>query len=354
MPCIRFPPLDLRLNIPRRGSSNLLARRVCEANEGGSFLKAARIMTTHAGVAIDVKQAQLITERVGRRLRQERDEATRAYFAHERPRVRHAPLDLLVATADGGRVQTRQDDPDEKWKEDKIGVIYDAVPRPEQEGQDYLGPLSGMRSVVATMGDWDELGRHLSALADLRGRDAARQVIFTSDGAKALRSQRQTHFKNAQFVLDWNHAKDHIKAAAYAVFGTGNEAERWIERQSDRLWNGRRKPFFADLRAMCRTVGRPSKKAKAADKRKIAANTLGYFTDNCDGIDYPTYRKNGWPIASTMAETHVKQLGRRVKGADKHWNIPGAEDTLQVMADMQSTDGSWERFWADRTRAWAA
>jgi hypothetical protein len=342
------------LNIPWRGASNLLTRRTCEANIAGSFPKAAKIMTLHARVPMDVKQVQLITERVGRQMTLERNEDTRGYHEGARPRVRHKAVDLLVITMDGGRLQTRQDDPDEKWKEDKIAVVYDAVPVPGQADEKYQGPAPLTRSIVATMSEYDDLGRHASAVADRRGVDAARQVLFTSDGAKALRTQRQMHFANAQFVLDWNHAKDHVKGVAYAVFGTGDAAERWIERQADRLWNGHLTPFFGELKAVCRKVGPPPVKAKDSDKRKIAANTLAYFNDNRDGIDYPTYRKNGWPLASIMAETTVKQIGRRLKGADKHWNLPGAEDVLQVMAALLSDDGSWERYWQNPNRAKAA
>jgi hypothetical protein len=38
-------------------------------------------------------------------------------------------------------------------------------------------------------------------------------------------------------------------------------------------------------------------------------------------------------------------LGKRVKGIEKLWSLPGAERTLQVVAHLNSTDGSWDRFW---------
>lgn len=116
-------------------------------------------MTLHARVPMDVKQAQLITERVGRQMALERNEETRAYHEGARPRVRHKAAALLVITLDGGRLQTRQDDPDEKWKEDKIAVVYDAVPVPGQADEKYQGPGPLTRSIVATMSEYDDLDR---------------------------------------------------------------------------------------------------------------------------------------------------------------------------------------------------
>ena len=54
---------------------------------------------------------------------------------------------MLVVSLDGGRVQTRQDKPEEKWKEDKIGVVYEATPRAERSGETYHGPPPRRRSV---------------------------------------------------------------------------------------------------------------------------------------------------------------------------------------------------------------
>ena len=63
------------------------------------------------------------------------------------------------------------------------------------------------------------------------------------------------------------------------------------------------------------------------------------------GERHPTYRKNGWPIGPGIVESVIQQLGKRLKGAEKHWAVCGAEATLQVMAHLLSEDGSWNDFW---------
>ena len=341
-----FPPLDHRLGIPDRGASARLVKKACEANRAGSFEKAAVIFQNLTSLRTTAKKIQLLTERVGAILARQRDAATASYMALEgRPEPPKATLPLLVITADGGRIQTLQDSPDERWKEDKIGVVYDATPQPEDPHREYKGPAPIARSIVATMESWDRLGDHLSALADRRGYAGAVDKLFVSDGATHLRSLRERCFPDAQFILDWTHAGEHVQQDAIAGFGPGPKADAWAEAQKDRLWTGRLDRFFANLQSLGERSGPPPKKAAPSDPRRILATDLAYFRTNQAGLDYPTFRQHGWPTGSSIIESTVKQVGKRVKGTEKFWSLPGAEQTLQVVARLDSDDGSWDRFW---------
>jgi len=323
---------------------------VCEANEAGSFQKAARLMKRLADVTISAKEVQRVTERVGGALGEERRQRTDKYL---RPRAGQQRAGkpkgdgpaLLVISLDGGRVQTRQDDPKEKWKEDKVAVVYEAAPTPERPGEEYQGPPARRRCVTATMEDRNALGDHASALADRRGYARAVEKICLSDGAGSIASQRQRCFPDATFVLDWTHAVEHLHQTAQAAFGADPKAQAWIERQKDRLWNGRLAPLTAEIARLSRLAGPPPKKAAETDRRRILAANVHYFKTNRAGMDYPAFRKKGWPIGSGIVESTIKQLGKRVKGSEKHWNLSGAEATLQVMTHLISEDDSWDQFW---------
>jgi hypothetical protein len=279
---------------------------------------------------------QLLTERVGAIQARQRDAATQSFLRLRlSPAPPPVPIPLLVITADGGRVQTIQDDPDEKWKENKVGVAYDALPEPEQPGVEYHGPPPITRSIVATMAPWEKLGDHLSALANRRGYAHARQKVFISDGAISIRSVRETSFPDAAFVLDWAHAAEHVHQTAQAAFGNSPKAEPWAERQKTRLWNGQLDLFLKDIRRLAKKLGPPPPNA----------NQLDYFSSNRAGLNYPTFRKRGWPIGSGIIESTIKQLAKRVKGTEKHWTTAGAEQTLQVVAHLLSEDQSWQLFW---------
>jgi hypothetical protein len=58
-------------------------------------------------------------------------------------------------------------------------------------------------------------------------------------------------------------------------------------------------------------------------------------------MDYPTYRKNGWPIGSGLAESLAGQAGTRMKAANKRWTSEGAEAMANLLAERRSQDGRW-------------
>ena len=329
-------------------------RKICEANRAGSFQNAAELLLQLAGLRISAKRVQWTTERVGELLARERDEQTEQFF--ERRRLDGGPpsgeaVKLLVVSADGGRVQTRQDDPDQKWKEDKIGIVYDAEPCPERPGADYKGPEPITRSVVGTMESWERLADHLSALAHRRGDEGAGEVVFVSDGAQAIRTLRERCFPGAAFVLDWKHATDNLRQACSAALGLGPRADKWYESQKQRLWEGRTDLFLKHLAAMARQIGPPGEDGPGSDTRRVLANVQDYFRTNRAGLDYPGFRRRGWPLASAQTESTIKQVGKRVKGSEKHWSMDGVEQTLQVTAHLISNDGTWQSFW--NRHAWA-
>ncbi len=340
-----FPPLDARLKIPRRGGSARLQRKVCEANDAGSFEKASRLLRNLAGLSISAKRVELITERVGGKLRDEVQSQAERFLGRQTRKATGPKAALLVVSPDGGRVQTRQEDPQEKWKEDKAGVVYDATPCPERPGVKYEGPPPRTRSVLATMESWETFGDRLSALADARGYARAHQRVCIGDGALAIRSLKERCFPDAVFILDWAHAVEHLHQIAQAGFGPGPKADRWFECQKERLWHGRLPKILAQLRRLCRRAGAPPKNAAETDPRRILANNLHYFQTNRAAMNYPAFRHNGWPLGSGIIESTVKQLGKRVKGTEKHWTLSGVEKTLQVIAYLISDDGAWEDFW---------
>jgi hypothetical protein len=53
---------------------------------------------------------------------------------------------------------------------------------------------------------------------------------------------------------------------------------------------------------------------------------------------------------SSLIESTVKQIGRRVKGSEKFWTEEGAEALLQRRADYLSDDQPMTHFWRERTQ----
>jgi len=72
-------------------------------------------------------------------------------------------------------------------------------------------------------------------------------------------------------------------------------------------------------------------------KNKPPQSNWGEFgPDNQRGrMNYPQYRKQGLPITSTLIESTIKQINRRVKGTEKFWDH-GIEPMLALVADHLS------------------
>ena len=75
------------------------------------------------------------------------------------------------------------------------------------------------------------------------------------------------------------------------------------------------------------------------DAREIVRVALGYLTNNRTRMDYPSYRRQGLPMTSTLMESLMKEVSYRVKGTQKFWNDPtGANRILAVKAAAISED----------------
>jgi hypothetical protein len=92
-----------------------------------------------------------------------------------------------------------------------------------------------------------------------------------------------------------------------------------------------------------------------AEKRAFVGDGLGYntaakyLTNNRSRMDYPRYRRSGLPVTSSLAESLVKQVSKRVKGTEKFWNDgPSGEAILQMRAAVISDDDRLQKWIRNR------
>lgn len=355
-------PLDEALGIPSFGPSVEVMRKISHAAATArSFGMAADILKEHAGIEMSAKQVRVNGEAEGARVAAARALEVESFRKGEQVTGPSAAADLIVVTADGGRVQTRQDDKDEEggvWKEDKVGAIYDASPRKDPAARDteeYDGARALTKTYAATMQSWAEFGYMLRVEAHKRGYVEAKEKLFISDGAQSLKTFRQDHFPEATFILDWYHAAEHISACSKAAFGEGTQEQvAWYKRVKKKLWLGNLDGVIASIEKESARAGKPQPKEHEGSARVILHRNIGYFIDNRDGMDYPRFRAEGWPIGSGVAEGAVKQFGMRLKGSEKFWNGfgfgPGAEEMLALCALHRSEDGRWHEYWRRRAQ----
>jgi hypothetical protein len=197
------------------------------------------------------------------------------------------------------------------------------------------------RRVLATRQDNDAFGPMVAALAWSLGLMVALRGAFVADGAEGNWSIQKKYFPRFTAIVDFIHVLSYVFAAAMAgrTFAEGWEVyQRWIAW----VWQGKVEQVLEAMRQRLGELAEDSKEVQSVGK------SLGYLEGQKGRMNYAEYRKAGLPIMSSVMESTVKQIGRRVKGTEKFWSEEGVEAVMQLRADHLSDDEPMEQFWQQR------
>ena len=164
------------------------------------------------------------TQKHGQRL-QEYVETQREQVSVERiqfPDERHDHDQRKGVSIDGGMVNIRN----EGWRELKVGTVFDVNVRLERNPQ--TGELDEMAHGVnvhytAILGTKHEFTPALWALAVQHNVPTARNRSVVADGAVWIWDVAEDVCPDAQQVVDWYHAVEHLHKTAIALYP--NEAD---------------------------------------------------------------------------------------------------------------------------------
>jgi hypothetical protein len=212
----------------------------------------------------------------------------------------------------------------------------------------YQPPQVVQRQVLASRQRWPSFAPIVAAAAWAWGFQAAARKAFVGDGsANHWRLQRR-FFGSFVAILDFIHALSYVYAAATAG---RSRAAGWVcyREWIGWVWQGQVCRVIAALRERQSELGLPEEPDEPeTSPRQVVARTLTYLTNQQDKMHYDEYRRQGLPITSSLIESVVKQVNRRVKGTEKFWSEEGAEALLQLRADYLSDGQPLEAFWQRR------
>jgi hypothetical protein len=388
-----FFPLRPSLRLDSHNvSPTILGKIVRAAIRGTSFAAAAESLADEAEIHVSERQVGRIAHEVGEQLRRDRDQRVEDFQdrkgVHE---VSVAPR-LAAVSVDGGRLQTRSEQPGQgagvhnpAWREDKVAdlvtmstQIHDHDPHPDLPrcftkkhevvelvqgvtGQGALAdvvdpaddeakpltiftpaeeaprdwqPKPLVRTCVATLESSDVLGPMVAAEAHRRNFFAAQARVFLGDGGAWIWTLHRTYFPKFEPIVDFVHVLTHVYLAARAIGGSAVTIwERYLS-WATACWQGRVSDVLQALSVNLAAMPPPQdgQEAKPTDPYEVIRLTIGYLTNNQTRMDYPRYRQEGLPTCSGMVESLVKQFNRRVKGTEKFWNPAQAESILQLRA----------------------
>lgn len=341
--------------------------------------------------------------KIGSEMVAERAARVEAYFAQPLPRRHTAPkrpIELACVSADGGRMQTRDEGAGKgvhrpHWRENKNALFlrmksrdFVGDPHPDlpacfahreqvkkllsgvREGTPPAGAVEDaasslecdpahvakdwrpeplFRTCLSSLADSEAFGRMMEAEADARGFYHAAKKAFVADGLPYNWAIQRRHFRDFTPILDFVHAVEHLYDAASCI-DDGAE-RRWQDylRWARACWNGNVSQVIAELRAQQQRVGLPPPDCEKTDARKVLADTVGYLQNNAVHMKYPAYRQQGLPTTSAHMESFVKEINARVKGTEKFWNDGASgEAILQIRAAALCEDDRLSNFLRSR------
>ena len=214
----------------------------------------------------------------------------------------------------------------------------------------YQPPQVAQRKVLASRRTWPLFAPVVAAAAWMWGFQGAARKAFVGDGsANHWRLQRR-FFGSFVPILDFIHALSYVYAAATA--GRCRAAgwacyRQWIAW----VWQGQVARVLTALEERQAALGLAEEGEPETSPRRVVARTVTYLRNQQDKMRYDDYRRQGLPITSSLMESVVKQVNRRVKGTEKFWSEEGAEALLQLRADQLSDDQPLEAFWQRRQEA---
>ena len=214
----------------------------------------------------------------------------------------------------------------------------------------YQPPQVKRRKVLASRRTWPLFAPLVAAAAWAWGFQGAARKAFVGDGsANHWRLQRR-FFGSFVPILDFIHALSYVYAAATA--GRPRAAgwacyRQWIEW----VWQGQVARVQAALAERQAELGWPEPEEPETSPRRVVQRTATYLHNQQDKMRYDVYRRQGLPLTSSLMESVVKQVNRRVKGTEKFWSEGGAEAMLQLRADQLSDDQPLDAFWQRRDMA---
>jgi len=179
------------------------------------------------------------------------------------------------------------------------------------------------------------------ALAELqrRGIDNAQRIVTINDGAEWIQSFADYHFPKAVRILDFSHALGYISQAGQGVWGESTErSNQWYRRMRHQLKHQPPQRTLDDL-------GFLSRKAKTDEALAAVDDALRYLSKRITLIDYPHFRKQGFPIGSGSVESsHKVVVQSRMKRGGMRW----AETHVDPLLALRNlvVNGRWLAGWS--------
>lgn len=238
----------------------------------------------------------------------------------------------------------------------EIGKTGAKLDSPEEETEFESIPSDGLggpsvedRKVVASGLNWANFGPLLASQAWYLGFAVAPRKVFVSDGSLTIEKMQRKHFSHYTSVLDILHGLSYSLAAARAVSKDEKSAEQKYDDWAAKIWKGQVEDVVDELLVYAAKYGEPPPDPSSDDPREVIRVARVFYENHVRRMNYPHYRREGFPLTSSLVESTVKQVGRRVKGSEKFWSSSGGEAMLRLRGEYLS-ESPMQGYWEERSQ----
>ena len=325
-------PLDRALGIIggcTPGAARMLGRTAAQL----PFVESSQQVQELAGFTVDPSQLQRLVQLLG---------ALAQARLVELPGPTAKPVPQFYVSIDGTGVPMvrcelagrsgRGPDGQAKTREVKLAAFFTQATT-DADGQPVRDPQS--TTYLASFACSEQFGVQALQAARQRGMAQASQVIYLGDGAAWVWEIARTCFAQAEQILDYYHASQHVVALAKAIYPDPGVAQNWALRWQNLLYDSELDALLSDVRAV--TAPTPTDDVQ---------RELDYLERNRTRMDYRRYREQGWFIGSGVVEAGCKRVvGQRLKQSGMFWTEAGATAVLSLRCALLSA-GGWDYLWS--------
>jgi len=302
----------------------------------GSYNEAAAVAAKW-GCAVDDSTLHVLAQRLGQRAEEQTQKRVETVAVELAPQRRAS--ELAVFMLDGWQARYRGPGFGKKrtkkkrveWHEVKMGVFY----LQEQAGR--TAGERGMLSekvVVCWSGEGGvELGRRLHWEALRRGLGRAKQILVVGDGALWIWNVAADRWAEAEELLDFYHASEHLWELGRALYGE-EQAKAWVEKALHQLRHGQEEQFLARIARL---------KVPRGKNAKTVRDQKNYFGNQAERMNYDEIAKRGWPIGSGAVESACSGHQNRFKRRGQFWTRAGLANLAALKQARENKH--WEQLW---------
>lgn len=301
----------------------------------GSYQEAAAVAQKW-GTEVDDSTLHVLTQRLGERAEQQTSQRLKQVPLELDPQ--RADSELAVFMLDGWHVRYRGPGWGKKrtkkkrieWHEFKTGVFYLA----EQAGRTQSGRgIINEKVVVCWQGEGSELGRRLHWEALRRGLGRAQWILVVGDGAAWIWNVSADRWANAEELLDFYHASEHLWELGRALYAE-EQAKKWVEKGLHELRHGHEEKFLARISRLRPPRGRAGETVR---------EQKNYFANQAQRMNYQAMARRGWPIGSGAVESACGGRQGRFKTRGQFWTKRGVGN-LEALIEARENK-HWDELW---------